>query len=338
MPNRHHDSERITGLFFRVLLPVVGAVLLIPALYTNSAVAIPIWLTSGLLMLTALLSYLLPQEAQPRLRLGFAIALTLLGALLATAGPQMGVRGSMLHFSILLLFVPMAVMVWNLLFVDRARTGLILGLLLTLVTSVMILRWQNLNLGEDRLRVVGLYFLACLVASYVGWHASGLQRRLLDGEVDARHDPLTGLPNRRAFNEAARRGGHGSIAVLDIDHFKRINDSYGHEAGDRVLRAVADVLQDTLPAGQGGALFRWGGEEFAVLLPGQPLEAARELIEEVRREMSARSFVGREHITLSAGLSTYPPGGVIEAFGRADAALRRAKELGRNRVELAEPA
>jgi diguanylate cyclase len=162
-------------------------------------------------------------------------------------------------------------------------------------------------------------------------------------------DSLTGLLNRRAFDlrigelfdAADGRGETFSIIVVDIDHFKRINDGYGHLFGDRVIRAVGSALK----AGVKGKDFvgRYGGEEFAILLPATHLKGAWAVAEGVRR-LVAGSRIRRlnndevvGNITVSAGVATHRAGeGIQSVFERADAALYRAKNGGRNRVETAE--
>jgi diguanylate cyclase (GGDEF)-like protein len=157
------------------------------------------------------------------------------------------------------------------------------------------------------------------------------------------HDALTGLPNRRALDETlARLGGHFALAMVDVDHFKRFNDRYGHEAGDRVLKRVADRLQRT----RGARAFRFGGEEFCLLFTGgrtrqaqKALEATREAIafDRVRLPGPARARGPREaKVTISIGLAERDgekrqPNVVREA---ADRALYRAKSKGRNRLVL----
>lgn len=155
------------------------------------------------------------------------------------------------------------------------------------------------------------------------------------------HDALTGLPNRRALDEAlARVGGHFAVAMVDVDHFKRFNDRHGHDAGDRVLKRVAERLQRT----RGARAFRYGGEEFCLLFTGrrtrlaaESLEAVRETIafDRVRLPGPARARGPREaKVTVSIGLAERDgelrqPEAVREA---ADRALYRAKSKGRNRV------
>jgi diguanylate cyclase (GGDEF)-like protein len=169
------------------------------------------------------------------------------------------------------------------------------------------------------------------------------QRRL------SRRETLTGCFNRRAFYELfprevdrARRLGEGiSLVFLDLDHFKRINDRFGHEAGDRVLQQLAARLRGIIR--ETDLLFRWGGEEFVILLGHTRPTEALALAERIRTAVAERPFVGSDAhpaitVTVSvgtAGTATYPvdPDALL---ARADAACYRAKEGGRNRVE-AEP-
>lgn len=169
------------------------------------------------------------------------------------------------------------------------------------------------------------------------------------------HDELTGLPARRAFNEALRHlNGEYSIAMVDVDRFKRFNDRHGHEAGDQALRMVADELS---AVGGGGRSYRYGGEEFAVLFPGKLPGEARQHLESLRASIASRPFAVRApdrprsrpnqpkrpkkaprqvKLTVSMGLAgpnkrRPTPEQVLRA---ADRALYRAKDAGRNRLSV----
>jgi diguanylate cyclase len=176
-------------------------------------------------------------------------------------------------------------------------------------------------------------------------------------------DALTTLANRRAFDrrlvsclaaDAAVLGrppvgAPVSLLMIDIDHFKRVNDNYGHAFGDQVLRAVAQVMKALTP--EGGLAARVGGEEFALLLPGMPLAQARTLAEKVRATVAASRIRRKggdaaEHITVSLGVAQFlqrnPALGLAvdeapaDFVDRTDRALYAAKQTGRDRVVAAD--
>ncbi|HCE6995772.1 diguanylate cyclase [Pseudomonas aeruginosa] len=175
--------------------------------------------------------------------------------------------------------------------------------------------------------------------------AKAFHSHLEDQRQKALTDPLTGLPNRAALSErleleVARRrrdGGDLLLAVLDIDHFKRINDDFGHLAGDKVLKIIAGELRKRLR--QADFIARFGGEEFVVLLPATSLEAGRQLLERLRAAIAACPFHFKGEplsITCSAGITAFEGNEASEAvFERADQALYRAKRAGRDRLEVA---
>jgi diguanylate cyclase len=161
-------------------------------------------------------------------------------------------------------------------------------------------------------------------------------------------DPLTGLYNRRymeeslerEFRRALRKGQPLSILMVDLDHFKRFNDSHGHEAGDAVLRELAKVFQALLRTED--IVSRYGGEEFTLILPDTGLEAAHEC---ATRLVMASQGIQVQHygeildgIRLSIGVACYPRSGTTAetVLRAADSALYRAKEQGRNQVVLSE--
>jgi len=155
-------------------------------------------------------------------------------------------------------------------------------------------------------------------------------------------DPLTGLANRRALEsvigperrQTFDRRGHTTVMMVDIDHFKRINDQYGHETGDRVLRSVAAVISQSSP--QSAQTVRWGGEEFLVLCPGLAAVTARFEAERLRQAIASKYILadqGRISVTVSIGVTTVRSDEVsLDTVKLADEALYLAKESGRNRV------
>lgn len=173
-------------------------------------------------------------------------------------------------------------------------------------------------------------------------------QRLVDALCDlSSRDALTGLANRRQFDIAleretdrvARSGEPAVVLLLDIDHFKRVNDTYGHAAGDAVLQSVARTLQECVRPMD--TVARYGGEEFAIVLPNCPTAFAQAAAERVRRAIESRSIPVAQgvtlNVTLSAGGAFAPPWVRSSArlwIERADAQLYRAKAEGRNRTCL----
>ncbi|KRW74689.1 diguanylate cyclase [Pseudomonas sp. TTU2014-096BSC] len=174
--------------------------------------------------------------------------------------------------------------------------------------------------------------------------ASGLRQRLEEQRQLALVDTLTELPNRAAWDERLevevarwqRYGGELLLAVLDVDHFKCINDDFGHLAGDRVLKIIAGELRKRLR--KTDFIARFGGEEFALLLPHTPLPEGLRLLDTLRQgiEQCPFHFKGEPvTVTLSGGLGRFAEGETLEqVFERADHALYAAKDAGRNRIEL----
>lgn len=183
-----------------------------------------------------------------------------------------------------------------------------------------------------------------LSASYMKMQREGIiQAILLDvtSEVTkSSRDYLTGAYNRRKFDElldleierVKRYGRPLSLALLDIDHFKRVNDAQGHQAGDSVLQELTSIVVKHIR--ELDSFARYGGEEFVVLTPGTNLAGARRLAEKLRRIIEDHTFLGLNRITVSLGVAQLGAEDTAATlFERADAALYRAKAKGRNRVE-----
>jgi diguanylate cyclase (GGDEF)-like protein len=193
--------------------------------------------------------------------------------------------------------------------------------------------WVNLSLS----------FLITLIVLFVAnLTISKYQRRL---EIMATKDKLTGIDNRHAFDPAfqqvlktATRNKQAlSVVLIDIDHFKKVNDNYGHSVGDKVLIIVAKLLKNNLR--ESDLLCRWGGEEFMMLLPKCPLADANLLAEKIRLQIENEIMdIDGEHISITAsfGVCEYDQNkSQQELFELVDNALYHAKDLGRNRVEIA---
>jgi diguanylate cyclase len=173
-----------------------------------------------------------------------------------------------------------------------------------------------------------------------------LERNLQDAIRDAMLDGLTGVSNRKSFDaiirkvagEAMNSGDDLALLMIDIDHFKRVNDTWGHQTGDSVLRHLAKTVQKAVRGGDYVA--RYGGEEFAVILPRTDVEAALNVAQNIRQELARNPLQldlipPMKPITVSIGAACYEPGDPLtEWVARTDAALYHAKKEGRDRVEL----
>ena len=161
-------------------------------------------------------------------------------------------------------------------------------------------------------------------------------------ELLAKTDHLTGLYNRIRMDEKLRlehklfqRFHHSfGILLLDIDNFKSINDTYGHPAGDQVLKEIAEILKQTCRSVD--TICRWGGEEFLIVLPESDLDGIYQVAEKLRLQIELHPFSGVDPITASFGYDVFIEGDTIDSlFSRVDQALYQAKQKGKNQVEKA---
>jgi len=158
-------------------------------------------------------------------------------------------------------------------------------------------------------------------------------------EEKARIDELTGLLNRRSLNEVisseinrhSRCGSVFSLIILDLDSFKAFNDSHGHLAGDKLLREIGSIVKSAIRSSD--QAFRYGGDEFAILLPDTPIDATNQVAERVRKQVASKMMDGYTPVTTSLGLASWPADGIgaNEVIAAADAALYYAKRSGGNR-------
>ena len=196
-------------------------------------------------------------------------------------------------------------------------------------------------LRESDLRSVGLFAHLAGSALEAAWGIEKAGR-------SARVDQLTGLGNRREFDDQLkfmldqtdRFGGSCALVMADVDHFKAVNDRFGHASGDKVLEAVAQTIRDQLRSTDCGA--RVGGEEFAVILPQTTEQGALELAERLRANIEAKTVRLPDrniNVTSSFGVAMYFAGGGAvkrdQLFAAADGALYKAKDAGRNCVRTA---
>lgn len=202
--------------------------------------------------------------------------------------------------------------------------------------------WKMSAMVENLARAATMVSATLLLFSFVGMFVSESKRRLHD---ETRIDSLTGLRNRRAMEEIAlhevgvslNTGRSLAMLVMDVDHFKRINDTWGHTLGDRALRAIGGVLLTV--TGADDRVMRMGGEEFAVLLPGYDMDSAALIAERLRATVEGLRLNENDEIasfTISIGVGVWRKGerGWTDMLRRADVALYRAKREGRNRVVM----
>ena len=226
------------------------------------------------------------------------------------------------------------------------------------LSLVLLLTWLRPDYVYWPLEAVTLFAYGSVLSiiAYLGSFISHLRQQLGARNRELRHanlelvelatrDPLTSLPNRRTVMEQFEREVARSdrqtdgpkalgISVLDIDHFKRINDTYGHQAGDEILRKVSRTIEATIR--KGDYIGRIGGEEFLVIFPETSPDITVPAAERIRRAVEALRFDALPEgyrVTVSQGVALHQPGESLEAtFKRADEALYQAKNSGRNQV------
>jgi diguanylate cyclase (GGDEF)-like protein len=221
-------------------------------------------------------------------------------------------------------------------FVLSRRTALVFSLGVIVSVSVAVGLWIGVPLA---LRVLATLVLSAVMINVVLNLLGELQASLLRQTLI---DPLTGAFNRRYMDQAVglavelgrRHKPTNTLLSFDIDHFKRVNDSFGHDAGDEVLRRVVQVVRMRLR--KVDPLFRTGGEEFMVLLRDTDAAGAAAVAEDLRRRIEQEALLPGEVITISLGVGPQVAGQSVEEWVKAtDQALYRAKNAGRNRVEMA---
>ena len=212
--------------------------------------------------------------------------------------------------------------------------------------------WKEVSFGAYVTASFGLVLVLSVVTFLLNIHTKELMEsignftvRQMNLMTELRKDPLTGLYNRRSFEESLEkeiRRTEGTrekayIAIFDIDHFKNVNDTYGHSNGDVVIKALCKMLKEK--SKDYGLAFRYGGEEFVILFNNIELPKVINVVEDVRTEFRCYyfQFMNNSGITCSCGVAEYSKGESAKAwFNRADNSLYQAKEAGRNRTVVSE--
>ena len=265
-----------------------------------------------------------------------------------TVQPNFSLRAAAFSFIVSVFYIDQLRQVWQR--GERHFVSWFFGVLLALQTIAVLTRGvAALTVGAptvDLLRnsslanaylAVSNFMALLLTVGFLMLATRRLQRVL---EKRSTHDPLTEVLNRRGFSEAyararaRQRRGAGALALMaiDLDHFKAVNDKHGHIEGDRVLVKVAGVICRSLR--ENDSVARFGGEEFIVLLPDTSLARAQQVAERIQAQLG---MAEQPCCTVSIGIASHAPGdeSLDSLLARADAALYRAKENGRNRVEIA---
>ena len=284
---------------------------------------LPIWVT---IAMTVLLFTLGPHMPRRVLALAGPLGVALVGYALATTNVKASDSAVLFALPVL----------WQSLFFGRRGAAVILALV-AIGDALALVALGRYGYPERWVDVM----VAVTAISIVVCALEGRNRRLVAKlSLEARLDPLTGLLNRRGFDERAavvvshlRRDPQAfSVVIFDIDHFKRINDAWGHDVGDRVLRHIGGLL--AAQARDIDVLARFGGEEFVVLLPGTGHEGARAFADRARRALAGAAG-GLPAVRLSAGVRTGGPGADLATLvGEADSALYDAKRAGRDRTRV----
>lgn len=267
---------------------------------------------------------------------------------------------SFTYYSILpLIMLPSLTIVATALFADQSLT-VWSGVAVAILTAIDMVRYHF----EYTDRVAGLNWvgalsifllliiLLCVMVVIVNTHTKALMSSIMGSYnrqvtlmSELMIDPMTGLYNRRSFEESLEKeiesveqtGVKSYVTIFDIDHFKDVNDTYGHSNGDIVIKALCKMMKEK--SKDMGLAFRYGGEEFVILFHDVELSKVMNVVEDIRTEFRCYyfHFMNKDGITCSCGVAEYINGESSKAwFNRADSALYQAKESGRNRTVISE--
>jgi diguanylate cyclase (GGDEF)-like protein len=350
-PSQSRFSRHWHMYLYRFALPVVALGYLIHLANSTNRV---LQANDGLCLLIFLVSLTISFVWGERVTLMIDIAITFtLWASLINGIVQVGVLRSEEGIPILamsLLWAPAIAMYWGMIFHARWMFGAVmtilyyLGLFLADAFVIQLSGKSQLPYAWHLVLAQGAVLsLMMAVFSQVAMRLSIIETRWRKAEHRASHDQLTGLLNKRTFARHLPRvvkiSDEGkldlSLVLIDFDHFKSINDRYGHAAGDCILQQGAKLFSEDLRAGD--SLYRWGGEEFVIILRDTDAATLAIVAERLRSKTEHHAFGLKRPVTISVGLATFEPGETHQNFfKRADSALLSAKRNGRNRVEAAQ--
>jgi len=258
-----------------------------------------------------------------------AVSVVLIGALDYATGPAISL--------LLFYLIPVALVAWF--------EGLVPGVAISVFASLLLFLTGPAATGRaggEHFHYWNVFmgFGVFVVVAYIVSMQAAIRGLLRREEELSRRDDLTGAINRRAFTELlsaeilrmSRYGRNFSLAYLDLDDFKSVNDLRGHASGDRLLRLVGEELRKTIRSSD--VVARLGGDEFAILLPETDAVSAEAVIRKVQGMIDELFREGRWDVTMSIGLLTWenPPDSCDQALRKADALMYRAKSEGKNRV------
>ncbi len=330
-------QEGVVGLLRS--LPVMAAVFMYSASQVGPHEAHVTLLAAGMLMTVWLVGCVFPKHRQLICLLGLGYGSLFVAAVALVVVLQMRALELPTGLVLLPLSVPLFSSYWVTMGVHRRPVALALNVLY--LTLVVLILWRIYALGYRDLNplvVLGMGALYVYSTHFIFFAStdSAVMKARLEERVQTRSNVLTGLQNHRAFTKDYLLGhwapGQGlGLLLLDIDHFKAVNDTHGHDVGDRVLTQVARQLEGTL--GDEGRVYRWGGEEFAVLV-ARPANSRLAQVAEAVRLAAGQPLDGLDPVTVSVGYGPVSPGDDREAhFSSVDAALRQARQNGRNRCQ-----
>lgn len=267
---------------------------------------------------------------------------------------------SFTYYSILpLTMLPSITIVATALFADQSLTvwsGIAVAILTTIDMVRYYFEYTGSVAGLDWVGVLSIYLLLiillCVMVVIVNTHTKALMSSVMGSYnrqvtlmSELMIDPMTGLYNRRSFEDSLEKeienveqtGAKSYVTIFDIDHFKEVNDTYGHSNGDIVIKALCKMMKEK--SKDMGLAFRYGGEEFVILFHDVELSKVMNIVEDIRTEFRCYyfHFMNKDGITCSCGVAEYIKGESSKAwFNRADSALYKAKESGRNRTVISE--